>query len=149
MDRKRDSEQMATESSDDPQAGTDTTLQSETGKAPERLSWSALRFFRRPRRSLIPLFFLQTEGGVSGVGGQTQPPEDRAEEPVLKKQRTDGCGILSDYIFALSLKVSRKLGAVTIELMEPRQKSRHEASQRSAPPCGHCWKNQISPPTHG
>lgn len=37
MDRKRDSEQMATESSDDPQAGTDTTLQSETGRAPERV----------------------------------------------------------------------------------------------------------------
>lgn len=56
MDRKRDSEQMATESSDDPQAGTDTTLQSETGKAPERGSWRALSFFRRPRRSLIPFF---------------------------------------------------------------------------------------------
>lgn len=42
--------------------------------------------------------------------GQTQPPEDQAEEPVLKKQRTDGCGILSDYIFTLSLSVSRKLG---------------------------------------
>ncbi|XP_011603122.2 cdkn1a interacting zinc finger protein 1a [Takifugu rubripes] len=60
MDRKRDSEQMATESSDDHQAGTDTTLQSET------------------------------EGSVRGVEGQTQPPEDQAEEPVLKKQRTDG-----------------------------------------------------------
>lgn len=69
--------------------------------------------------------------------GQTQPPEDQAEEPVLKKQRTDGCGILSDYILTLSLSVSRKLGAVNLELMEPRQRCRHEASQRSAPPCGH------------
>lgn len=56
-DRKRDSEQMATESGDDPQAGADTTLQSETGKAPERVSCRALGFFRGPRRSLIPLFF--------------------------------------------------------------------------------------------
>lgn len=61
--------------------------------------------------------------------GQTQPPEDQAEEPVLKKQRTDGCGILSDSIFTLSLSVSRKLGAVNLELMEP---SRGAGMRRSS-----------------
>lgn len=40
MDRKRDNEQMAAESANDHQAGTDTTDKSETGKAPERVSYS-------------------------------------------------------------------------------------------------------------
>lgn len=43
-------------------------------------------------------FFLQTEGSIGGVEGHTQPPEDQAEEPALKKQRTVGYGILSDYV---------------------------------------------------
>ncbi|XP_059214102.1 cdkn1a interacting zinc finger protein 1a [Centropristis striata] len=32
----------------------------------------------------------ETDGAVGGVGGPTQPSEERLEEPVLKKQRTEG-----------------------------------------------------------
>lgn len=48
---------------------------------------------------------LQTVGNTGGVEGHTQPPEDQSEEPALKKQRTEGYGILSDYIFTLSLQL--------------------------------------------
>lgn len=50
------------------------------------------------------MFFVQTEGNTGGLEGHTQPPEDQPEEPALKKQRTEGYGILSDYIFTLFLQ---------------------------------------------
>lgn len=43
--------------------------------------------------------------------GHTQPPEDQAEEPALKKQRTVGYGILSHYVLTLQ-------SIMNIELMD-------------------------------
>lgn len=45
--------------------------------------------------SLVPtlvLPFLPADGAVGGVDGPTQSSEEQLEEPVVKKQRTEGYG---------------------------------------------------------
>lgn len=52
--------------------------------------------------------------------GHTQPPEDSAEEPVLKKQRTEEYGILSDYIhiYISIFAIKSGFNVANVELME-------------------------------
>ncbi|XP_035524382.1 cdkn1a interacting zinc finger protein 1a [Morone saxatilis] len=62
-DRKRDSEQMAAGSTDDQPAASSTNEVTDD---------------------------TETDGAVGGVDGPTQPPEEQLDEPVVKKQRTEG-----------------------------------------------------------